>query len=167
MGMSPGGVMGGQMAQQASQSLTKKIEQIRAQAQKIMAVHKSAKVPEIQQNGGQALQVAQLAEPTLNPVVAQTISALQQSAGSAIDNRIYVGNVMEEVTPDHLKALFASFGDVVSVWLSMDAERPTVHRGYGFIEFDNTTSADNAINSMNGFDLCGKQLKVGKAHNHR
>jgi RNA recognition motif-containing protein len=37
------------------------------------------------------------------------------------------------------------------------------HRGYGFLEFADDTSASNAIQHMNGFELAGQKLKVGKA----
>jgi len=38
------------------------------------------------------------------------------------------------------------------------------HKGYGFIEFEEPKSATAAIEHMNGFDLCGRCLKVGRAH---
>ena len=33
-------------------------------------------------------------------------------------------------------------------------------KGYGFVEFDTDKSASDAIENMNGFELCGRQLKV-------
>jgi poly(U)-binding-splicing factor PUF60 len=38
------------------------------------------------------------------------------------------------------------------------------HKGYGFIEFEEDKSAAEAIEVMNGFELVGRQLKVGPAH---
>ena len=40
---------------------------------------------------------------------------------------------------------------------------PGKHRGYGFIEYDTTQSAHDAIASMNMFDLGGQHLRVGRA----
>lgn len=37
------------------------------------------------------------------------------------------------------------------------------HRGYGFLEFAEESFAMNAIQHMNGFELAGQSLKVGKA----
>lgn len=37
------------------------------------------------------------------------------------------------------------------------------HRGYGFLEFVDEGCAANAIQHMNGFELAGQPLKVGKA----
>jgi len=39
---------------------------------------------------------------------------------------------------------------------------PGKHRGYGFIEYDTTQSAHDAIASMNMFDLGGQHLRVGR-----
>lgn len=130
-------------------SMQKKIDEIRAQAAKIMAVKSSVDKPD----------AAELA-----PEVAQAVTNMMATASSVVDNRIYVGGVMEEVAPQHLKSLFDSFGEVNSVWLAPDTDNIGKHKGYGFIEFDNPASAVNAIQEMNGFDLCGKQLKVDKAH---
>ena len=33
-------------------------------------------------------------------------------------------------------------------------------KGFGFVSFDNETSANNAIAAMNGFEVEGKRLKV-------
>ncbi|KAH7463536.1 Poly(U)-binding-splicing factor PUF60 [Phytophthora ramorum] len=38
-----------------------------------------------------------------------------------------------------------------------------VHRGYGFMEFVEESFASSAIQHMNGFELAGQPLKVGKA----
>lgn len=40
---------------------------------------------------------------------------------------------------------------------------PGKHKGYGFIEYENSQSAQEAIASMNLFDLGGQYLRVGKA----
>lgn len=39
---------------------------------------------------------------------------------------------------------------------------PGKHRGYGFIEYETTQSAHDAIASMNMFDLGGQHLRVGR-----
>lgn len=38
-----------------------------------------------------------------------------------------------------------------------------VHRGYGFLEFTEDSAALSAIQHMNGFELAGQNLRVGKA----
>lgn len=38
-----------------------------------------------------------------------------------------------------------------------------IHRGYGFLDFTDESAAQNAIQHMNGFELAGQNLRVGKA----
>lgn len=34
------------------------------------------------------------------------------------------------------------------------------HKGFCFVEYDNTPSADQALQAMNGFELAGRPIKV-------
>ncbi len=55
--------------------------------------------------------------------------------------------------------LFAPFGNVVSARIMV--ERDTGRsRGFGFVSFDNSESADAAIRQLDGFTIGGKRLKV-------
>ena len=38
-------------------------------------------------------------------------------------------------------------------------------RGYGFIEYDSSQAASDAVSSMNLFDLGGQYLRVGRVRN--
>lgn len=59
-------------------------------------------------------------------------------------------------------SVFEAFGKVVSCTLATEA-MPNKHKGYGFIEYENQQSANDAIASMNLFDLGGQYLRVGRA----
>lgn len=48
--------------------------------------------------------------------------------------------------------------------VNQSTEKPGTHRGYGFVEFEEEKSAKDAVDSMNGFELCGRRLKVGWAN---
>ena len=37
------------------------------------------------------------------------------------------------------------------------------HKGYGFVEYEESKSAEEAIQQMNGWDLGGRPIKVGRA----
>jgi poly(U)-binding-splicing factor PUF60 len=78
-----------------------------------------------------------------------------------VEHRIYVGSVMFDLTADQLKEVFEPFGAVISCQLIPNPETGK-HKGYGFIEFDNEKSAADAMQNMDGFDLCGRKLKVGR-----
>jgi RNA recognition motif-containing protein len=49
------------------------------------------------------------------------------------------------------------------LWVRLTRCRLAQHRGYGFLEFAEESFATNAIQHMNGFELAGQSLKVGKA----
>ena len=61
----------------------------------------------------------------------------------------------------HYCSVFEAFGTIKKVELAPDTT-PTKHRGWGFINYDNHKSAQDAIASMNLFDLGGQFLRVGR-----
>uniref|UniRef100_A0A8C9VWT4 Poly-U binding splicing factor b n=1 Tax=Scleropages formosus TaxID=113540 RepID=A0A8C9VWT4_SCLFO len=77
-------------------------------------------------------------------------------------NRIYVSSVHPDLSDEDIKSVFEAFGKIKSCTL---AREPTTgkHKGYGFIEYDKAQSAQDAVSSMNLFDLGGQYLRVGKA----
>ena len=74
---------------------------------------------------------------------------------------IYVGNLPFSATQEGIEALFAPYGEALSVKLIMDREtgRP---RGFGFVEMDES-SAINAISALDGKEVDGRALRVNKA----
>lgn len=85
------------------------------------------------------------------------------AAKAALARKIYVGQVLESLSSEHIQAVFAPFGNILSIRLSTAGAKEGLHKGYGFIEYDTEHSANEAARLMNGFDLCGKTLKVTKA----
>ncbi|XP_069477949.1 poly(U)-binding-splicing factor PUF60 isoform X1 [Ambystoma mexicanum] len=87
-------------------------------------------------------------------------------------NRIYVASVHQDLSDDDIKSVFEAFGKIKSCMLARD---PTTgkHKGYGFIDFkperleypeyEKGQSSQDAVSSMNLFDLGGQYLRVGKA----
>uniref|UniRef100_A0A3P8W9H4 Poly(U) binding splicing factor 60 n=1 Tax=Cynoglossus semilaevis TaxID=244447 RepID=A0A3P8W9H4_CYNSE len=77
-------------------------------------------------------------------------------------NRIYVASLHVDLSDDDIRSVFEAFGKIKSCILSRE---PTTgrHRGYGFIEYEKAQSAQDAVASMNLFDLGGQYLRVGKA----
>jgi len=76
---------------------------------------------------------------------------------------IFVGNLSYSTTDDSLRTLFEQHGEVASakVISSRDTGRS---RGFGFVEMPNDTEAQAAITALDGTDIDGRTLKVGKAH---
>lgn len=76
-------------------------------------------------------------------------------------SKIYVGNLPFSADEAAVRALFAQHGTVESVALIMDRDtgRP---RGFGFVEMSNADAA-RAIQSLNGYQMDGRPLKVNEA----
>jgi RNA recognition motif-containing protein len=76
-------------------------------------------------------------------------------------SKIYVGNLPFTASEADLRTLFSQHGTVESVSLPTDREtgRP---RGFGFVEMSQADAA-RAIQSLNGHDMGGRQLRVNEA----
>jgi RNA recognition motif-containing protein len=83
-----------------------------------------------------------------------------------LGRKIYVGNIPFTTTEDELRSLFSAHGGVDTVNMIMDREtgRP---RGFAFIEMDDDGSAQNAIKSLDGSELDGRNLRVNEAEDKR
>jgi RNA recognition motif-containing protein len=79
-----------------------------------------------------------------------------------MSSKLYVGNLPFEVGEQDLQELFAAHGEVVSAKVITDREtgRP---RGFGFIEMSRAEDAQKAIQSLDGKDFKGRNLKVNVA----
>lgn len=75
---------------------------------------------------------------------------------------IYAGNLHYEITEDELKSVFAEYGEVISVKIITDKYSGR-SKGFGFIEMANDNEAKQAIDSLNGADVKGRNLKVNQA----
>lgn len=75
---------------------------------------------------------------------------------------IYVGNLSYEVTEADLSAVFAEYGSVKRVQLPVDRETGRM-RGFGFVEMSSDTEEEAAIESLDGAEWMGRDLKVNKA----
>ncbi|KAH8619176.1 putative RNA recognition motif (a k a RRM RBD or RNP domain) [Trypanosoma vivax] len=73
----------------------------------------------------------------------------------------YIPTTVDEV---QLRQLFDRFGPIESVKIVCDRESRQ-SRGYGFVKFQSAASAQQAINSLNGFVILNKRLKVALAAN--
>lgn len=74
--------------------------------------------------------------------------------------RLYVGSLHFNLTEEDIKAVFEPFGTILNV--DLHREPGTLKsKGFCFIQFANSTDAEKAIQHMNGFDLAGRQIKVG------
>ena len=75
---------------------------------------------------------------------------------------LYVSNIHPKIVEDDLRMIFAPFGDVKKAVLIKDYVTGK-HKSYGFVEYTTVKAAADATESMNLFELNGKQIRVGRA----
>lgn len=79
---------------------------------------------------------------------------------------IFVGNLPFSTSSPDLEQLFASYGAVSRAQVITDRDTGR-SRGFGFVEMDNDDEAKQAIESLDGTDIGGRQIKVNVARDRR
>ncbi|KAG2187136.1 hypothetical protein INT44_004806 [Umbelopsis vinacea] len=74
-------------------------------------------------------------------------------------HRLYVGSIHFKLTEDDLRQIFEPFGPIDSINLHTDETGRS--RGFAFIQFRNGVDAKQALDKMNGYELAGRNLRVG------
>jgi RNA recognition motif-containing protein len=75
------------------------------------------------------------------------------------DSNLFIYHLPRDVTDADLATLFSQFGNVVSAKVFID-KRSQESKGFGFVSFESTSSAQAALTSMNGFQIGNKRLRV-------
>ncbi len=75
---------------------------------------------------------------------------------------IYVGNLSYDMNENDLEQLFAEHGPVVKVNIIQDRETGR-SKGFGFVEMTNQADGEKAIETLDGNDSLGRNLKVNEA----
>ncbi|XP_033150625.1 poly(U)-binding-splicing factor half pint [Drosophila busckii] len=107
--------------------------------------------------GGRNIKVGR---PSNMPQAQQVIDEVQEEAKSF--NRIYVASIHPDLSEEDIKSVFEAFGPILYCKLAQGTSVHS-HKGYGFIEYANKQAMDEAIASMNLFDLGGQLLRVGRS----
>ncbi|HSM63567.1 MAG TPA: RNA-binding protein [Gillisia sp.] len=79
-----------------------------------------------------------------------------------MSTKLFVGSLPWAVNYEALKEAFEAHGKVVSAKVITDRETGR-SRGFGFVEMENETDANNAIQALNGSDLKGRNIIVSEA----
>lgn len=99
--------------------------------------------------------------PSNMPQAQAVIDEIQLEAKNF--NRIYVASIHQDLTEEDIKSVFEAFGQIKVCELAMTSI-PGRHKGYCFIEYDTSQATNDAIASMNLFDLGGQYLRVGRSN---
>ena len=75
---------------------------------------------------------------------------------------IYVGNLSYEASDEDLYEAFSPHGRVTSARVVKDRDTGR-SRGFGFVEMDDSTEAQTAIESINGREIRGRPVTVNEA----
>lgn len=81
-------------------------------------------------------------------------------------SRLYIGGLVDSlatISEDDLRRLFGPFGDIDFIDLHRDPVTMKC-KGYAFLQFKRDSDAKEAVAAMNGFQMAGKELKVGLAN---
>lgn len=76
--------------------------------------------------------------------------------------KLYVGNLKYTMTDQALEDLFTPFGSVRSAQVIVDRDTGR-SKGFGFVEMENASDANNAINDLHDKDFDGRPLTVNEA----
>ncbi|XP_037683541.1 polyadenylate-binding protein 4 isoform X6 [Choloepus didactylus] len=74
---------------------------------------------------------------------------------------VYIKNFGEEVDDESLKELFIQFGKTLSVKVMRDPSGKS--KGFGFVSYEKHEDANKAVEEMNGKEISGKVIFVGRA----
>jgi len=77
--------------------------------------------------------------------------------------RLYVGNIPFSTTEEKLKEIFAGAGDCASVRIITDRDSGR-SKGFAFVEMEADEGAEAAINTLNGYEVDGRNITVAEAH---
>lgn len=79
---------------------------------------------------------------------------------------VFVKNFGDEIQDDEkLREMFKEFGEILSAKVAKDdgSGDATKFKGFGFVAFQSPEAAEKAVEAMNGKEVNGRQLYVGRA----
>ncbi|XP_063982651.1 CUGBP Elav-like family member 1 isoform X5 [Diachasmimorpha longicaudata] len=96
-------------------------------------------------------------------LAAQQQAMIANAAGKQIEGpegcNLFIYHLPQEFTDMDLASTFVQFGNMLSAKVVVDL-KTNMSRCFGFVSYDNPTSAAAAIQTMNGFHIGTKRLKV-------
>lgn len=89
--------------------------------------------------------------------------ALATEGGREISHKIlYVGGLVKIITEDDLREIFSINGNVQSVKILNDKNRPGFN--YAFVEYDDEEIAENVLNKLDKSELNGSEININFAY---
>ncbi|KAL0915587.1 hypothetical protein M5K25_016015 [Dendrobium thyrsiflorum] len=85
----------------------------------------------------------------------------ENTSNIATFNNVFVKNLSESTTEDHLTKIFGEFGKITSTVVMRAGDGKS--KCFGFVNFENSDDAARAVNELNGNIFDEKEWYVGKA----
>jgi len=85
---------------------------------------------------------------------------LQQLGAQQFTN-VFVKNLPESIDDEKLKSMFSSYGPITSALVMRDEVNKS--RSFGFVNFENPDDAGQAVQELNGKEVDGRSIFVGRA----
>ena len=79
-----------------------------------------------------------------------------------MSTKLFVGSLPWSVNDEELKETFEKHGTVVSAKVIMDRDTNR-SRGFGFVEMESSSDANDAIKALNDSELNGRNIVVNEA----
>ncbi|VDO90458.1 unnamed protein product, partial [Haemonchus placei] len=105
----------------------------------------------------------QLRYPVYFFVAASNSPINSATMGSRGVHSVYVGNLPYQTSEEAVGNHFSQAGHVTNVKIVYDRETGRM-KGFGFCDFADAAGASNAVNTLNGADFSGRQLRVNYAN---
>lgn len=83
-----------------------------------------------------------------------------------MNNKLFVGGLSWGTDDDGLRTAFEKFGDVTEAKVITDRDTGR-SRGFGFVTYQESGDAQQAMEEMNGTQLDGRTLTVNEANDRR
>jgi len=71
------------------------------------------------------------------------------------NSKLFIGGLIEGTSESELERKFEKYGRIENVWLN---------RGFGFIKYEESRDAEDAMKEMDGQRVCGTRVRVEMAH---
>ncbi|KAJ8774376.1 hypothetical protein K2173_011625 [Erythroxylum novogranatense] len=91
------------------------------------------------------------------------MSSMLNSIRCMSSSKLFIGGLSFGTDDQSLKDAFSSFGDVVDARVILDRDTGR-SRGFGFVSFTSSESANSAMSAMDGQELHGRNIRVSYAN---
>ncbi|KAJ3429416.1 poly(u)-binding-splicing factor puf60-b-related [Anaeramoeba flamelloides] len=111
----------------------------------------------------QATQTQTQTQPnTITTTNLNTNTTQQNNPNEQQNAKLYVGNIDFSIPQQTIRGIFETVGQIANIHMPYDHQNNR-HKGFCFIEFTNPNSVNLAFEKMAGYQLAGREFKLGRS----